>query len=226
MIEGSDPYLWLMDPDGPKTYGSYGSGTLPVSLKKFRTGTCVVCMMVRSLSCPKPGPILPRIPAVPNSKRGAIIRWSSGKAACSTCCATFCRVSLFSSQANQSSTRRFNGKNCTRYKNMRGAKSFNFKPTQHFKWGSNIPTNNFRQEQHENYDWKHQSWHIATRVCLVPVIGHETLQSVQRTSVYRVSVSTSYYTPPGVENVFRSITAGLAKVDENLMDESRGVQQT
>jgi hypothetical protein len=23
-----DPYLWLTDPDGPKTYGSYGSGTL------------------------------------------------------------------------------------------------------------------------------------------------------------------------------------------------------
>ncbi len=66
--------------------------------------------MVRSLSCPKPGPILPRIPAVPNSRRGAIIRCSSGKAACSASCDTICRVSLFSSQANQSSTRRCNGR--------------------------------------------------------------------------------------------------------------------
>ncbi len=121
---------------------------------KVSTSTWVVCMMVRSLSCPKPGPILPRIPAVPNSKRGAIIRCSSGKAACSASCATICRVSLFSSQANQSSTNRCNGGFVGALR-MRGAKSFNFVLTQHLGSHGSIPKNNSRQGEHESYDWKH-----------------------------------------------------------------------
>jgi hypothetical protein len=34
----SDPYLWLTDPDGPKTYGSYWSGTATLTKAFFNLG--------------------------------------------------------------------------------------------------------------------------------------------------------------------------------------------